>query len=229
MDLHANYFIRDIALKNRSMLEIDEALHLHYLLKECSSLAGEVVELGCYRGLTGVILRKTLDIFAPSKKLYLFDSFQGLPPKSKEDELSIPANKTTIKDNKRISEGWFATSIESVYDSFQAYNVKLPIVVPGWFSETLPKQLPESICFAHLDGDFYTSIYESLEAVYPKLVENAIVVIDDYCDPLHHEKINAYPGVKKACDAFLQDKQETISLLASRNGYQGFFIKKTPR
>lgn len=210
------------------MLELDEALNLYYLLREASRREGEVVELGCYRGLTGVILQKTIEQFAPKKELFLFDSFEGLPEKREEDLLSVEVSKAVSRDNKQIGAGWFKTSCESVYDSFAAFGAKKPIVVPGWFSDTVPKMLPKTICFAHLDGDFYSSIYDSLNGVYPRLVEGGIVVVDDYCDPTKHEKINAYPGVKRACDAFLRDKPETMQLLASRNGYQGFFIKKAP-
>jgi len=228
MPPQGNYFIREIALKNRAMLEVDEALNLYYLLMESCVFDGDVVELGCYRGLTGVILQKTLEQYAPEKQLYLFDSFEGLPEKQEPDRLLEQSSKHIVSDNRRIGKGWFSTSYESVIESFALFDTPLPHIVKGWFSETLPSNLPEKICFAHLDGDFYSSIFDSLEGIYDRLSPGGIVVIDDYCDNKFHERPNAYPGVKKACDAFLKDKPETVQLIASRNGYQGFFVKETP-
>lgn len=209
------------------MSDLDEALNITYLLHEAARVDGDVVECGCYKGMTGVLLQKTLQAAAPQKKLYLFDSFQGLPAQTKEDRLE-KGEGAAFKDNKRIGEGWFAATIEEVKESFSRYDAPLPEIIPGWFSDTLPQFLPSTICFAHLDGDFYESILCSLEHVYPRLSYGGIVVLDDYCDPVQHERINAYPGVKRACDAFFENKPETIGLLASRNGFQGFFQKQKP-
>ena len=54
-----------------------------------------------------------------------------------------------------------------------------------------------------MDGDFYTSVRESLEHVYPRLSKGAVVVVDDYCDPAVNPVYESLPGVKRACDDFL--------------------------
>lgn len=121
----------------------------------------------------------------------------------------------------------------------------MPKIVEGWFNETLHKKLPKAICFAHLDGDFYSSIKESLEAIYPRLSRGAIVVIDDFYSSRNHKKIeklinqnrysqesnrkikiqNLLPGVKKACDEFLKDKEEEIKILVAGEERQAYFKK----
>ncbi len=226
MPLLDNFFVRQIALKNRSMMDVDEALNLYYALSSVLSLPGDVVELGCYRGLTSILLQKTIEAHTSTATLFVYDSFEGLPEKSIFDEVGPEASMRIKKDNKKIGKGWFTTSIEDLKGNFSLFKTKLPIICPGWFSETLPHMLPEKIVFAHVDGDFYSSVFASLEAVYPRMVAGGIIIIDDYCDPSFHENLNAYPGVKRACDAFLKDKQEIVQLLASKNGYQGFIIKQ---
>jgi O-methyltransferase len=89
--------------------------------------------------------------------------------------------------------------------------VELPTAHPGWFRETLPKELPQKICFAHLDGDFYDSIIESLE--------------HDYCDPSVLERNNILPGAKKACDDFLAGKPEKMTVLIAGPEAHAYFRK----
>src|SRR5690349_9040266 len=48
---------------------------------------GDVVEFGCYIGTTSLFARRLLDVYGMSDKqlLYAYDSFAGLPPKSRQD------------------------------------------------------------------------------------------------------------------------------------------------
>jgi O-methyltransferase len=110
-------------------------------------------------------------------------------------------------------------------ENFKRYGLKLPEIHEGWFNETLPAGLPDQICFAHLDGDLYTSILTSLQYVYPRMPKGAICLIDDYADPSIHKGWNALPGVKKACDEYLADKPERMSLLYAGDYTHGFFRK----
>jgi hypothetical protein len=62
----------------------------------------------------------------------------------------------------------------------------------GLFSETMHFQDP--ICFAHIDCDWYESVFTSLERIVPNLVSGGIIIIDDYED---------WSGCRKAVDDFL--------------------------
>ena len=55
------------------------------------------------------------------------------------------------------------------FRDFRKYDLPLPVIHKGWFENTLPTELPAQIAFAHLDGDFYSSIAVSLRYVYPKM------------------------------------------------------------
>lgn len=73
----------------------------------------------------------------------------------------------------------------------------------------------------------YTNpILVSLEYVYPRLTKGAICLIDDYGDPsINPLGWNKLPGVKKACDEYLADKQENVSLLYAGDYTHGYFRK----
>ncbi len=91
--------------------------------------------------------------------------------------------------------------------TFARYERRLPHIHAGWFSETLPRDLPDRVAAAYFDGDFYDSIMASLEAVWPRLSPNGLILIDDYADLERSPRAwSKLPGVKAACDDFFADK-----------------------
>lgn len=204
-------------------------VNLYFLLSHVlqNEVPGEVVELGCYRGFTGILFQKTLDAYSSCKELHLFDSFSGLPPKSEKDrwESSENMRRCDFLDNQRVGEGWFESAKEEVIENFRENGCRIPFLHEGWFEETLPKSLPEKVCFAHLDGDFYDSTLSGLEEVYPRLQPGGVLVLDDYCDEAIHGKKSALPGVKRACDEFFLDKPESPQVLWAISDYQACVTK----
>lgn len=194
---------------------IEQAVNIYHLLTQTVLLKipGDIVELGSYDGTTSVLMQKTLDQLKSKKKIHVYDSFEGLPEKDKKDGDTV------------FFAGSCETQKENLIENFKRHKTKLPTIHEGWFKDTLPKGLPKQISFAHLDGDFYSSILESLIYVYPKLSKGAIVIIDDYCDPKVHDVNNILPGVKKACDEFFKDKKEKVGVLLAGNEAHGYFRK----
>jgi O-methyltransferase len=202
---------------NNDMLNLERGINIYHLLNQVLVLnvPGDVVEAGCYEGLTSIIMQKTLDQSNSKKRLHVYDSFEGLPEKQKKDGKTILFRKGFLKTKKDI-----------LLDNFRKFDARPPEIHVGWFKDTLPTQLPKKICFAHLDGDFYSSIKESLESIYPRLSKNAIVVIDDYCDPKVNNIWNELPGVKRACDEFFKNKKEKVSVLLAGKSSHGYFRKQ---
>ena len=202
---------------NKDMMNVERGINIYRLLSQVLTLKvpGDVVEAGCYEGLTSILMQKTLGQFKSKKGLHVYDSFEGLPEKHEKDGKSLLFRKGFLKTKKGI-----------LIENFKKFNVRLPEIHVGWFKDTLPTQLPKKICFAHLDGDFYSSIKESLENIYPRLSKNAIVVIDDYCDPKVSKVRNELPGVKKACDEFFKNKKENVHALIAGKSSHGYFRKE---
>ena len=219
------------------MLSLEQGINIHLLLTQIIlvDIPGDVVELGCWNGQSAVLIQKTLDLYDSQKKLHVYDSFEGLPEPHERDE------------DTYFKKGWCTTGQENLHRVFKTFDTRLPEIHPGWFNDTLADELPEKIAFAHMDGDFYTSIKESLDHTYHRLSAGAIVVIDDYCEPdiqkntvaqvINNryrrefeqrviDKPNALPGVKSACDEFFQDKPEQVSALFAGIAPHGFFRKQ---
>ncbi len=197
-----NYFIESLFEKNRTMQTREQMLNLYYLLRETLSLPGEVVELGTYRGLTAILLQKTLRQAGSLKKVHVYDSFEGLGEKREEDLVTSEEHMRRVDflDNRRIKKGWFSSPLEALKDQFASFKEPLPEIHVGFFEKTLPQELPDQISFAHLDVDFYLATKIALEAILPRMVKGSILVVDDYCNLSVHPRQNTFPGVKQACD-----------------------------
>jgi O-methyltransferase len=194
---------------------VEQRINMYHLASQVIAydVDGDFVEVGCNEGQSAVLIKKVIDSQGSSKKLHVYDSFEGLP--------SIGAI-----DGSTYKKGDLATSEDVLRRNFALHGLDLPEIHKGWFEDTLPVSLPGKICFAHLDGDLYESIMVSLRFVYDRLSSGAICLIDDYCDKaINPQGWDYLPGVKKACDEFLSDKPEEISYIYSGVFTHGFFRK----
>jgi O-methyltransferase len=162
-----------------------------YLLDAINNnIEGDVVEFGCYVGESSKYLRKTLDVTKSyNKTLHVYDSFEGLPPLSQWEE------------NTNWIPGTLNTTEEVLIENFKANNLKPPIITKGWFKDIPHYKIPDKICFAFLDGDFYDSIYDSLKKIYDKVTDGGYILFHDYERP-------DLPGVKKAIEDFFTTRGE---------------------
>ncbi len=200
------------------MTNVEQRMNLYHFIAQVLAygVPGDLVELGCNAGESSVLIRKVMDTFDAGRKFHVYDSFEGLPPKSSEDGQSVLG----------FEGGALKTARESLFENFRRYSLQLPEIHQGWFEDTLPTELPDEICFAYLDGDFYQSILVSLQHVYPRLSRGAICLIDDYADPsIYPDCWNELPGVKKACDEFFADKPEKVAYIYSGHYSHGYFRK----
>lgn len=180
---------------NRLLLEIPldtmmlNEKHVHTILG-CmlwvleKGIPGDIVELGCNAGNMAIYGQQMAQLYG--RKYHAYDSFEGLPPHTNLDEAP----------ERTAQGGDLAVSQEQFEAYFVKNGIQLPVIHKGWFHQ---QQYPRQIAFAFFDGDFYNSILTSWLMVYPKLAPGAMVCVHDYgFAPL--------PGVKLACDEFLQDK-----------------------
>lgn len=148
---------------------------------------GDVVEFGCYVGESSKYLMKTLLEIGSEKKLFIYDSFEGLPDLSKWEENS----------------GWrprtLKTTEEVLIKNFSQNNLPIPFIHKDWFKNIPHYKIPQKICFAFLDGDFYDSIYDSLEKIFDKVSDGGHILFHDY-------ERNDLPGVRAAIEDFLQKR-----------------------
>ncbi|MEX2498864.1 MAG: protein arginine N-methyltransferase [Wenzhouxiangellaceae bacterium] len=123
----------------------------------CAPARGAVVECGVFHGRTASLLAR----WAPQRRVFGFDSFQGLPEAWSGHE---PAG--SYSTGGRLPE--------------VPQNVELRA---GWFDQTLPEfaaGLDQPIALLHVDCDLYTSAAQVLSALGPCLAPGTVVVFDEY-------------------------------------------------
>jgi O-methyltransferase len=205
-----NYLNKIMTFHNKqvdsSIIDINQVRKLvEYLLDTIENkIEGDVVELGCYVGESSKYLMNTLVETNSDKKLYVYDSFEGLPDLSKWE----------------MNTGWrprtLVTSQDVLTDNFIQNNLPTPIITKGWFRDIPEDKLPEKISFAFLDGDFYDSIYDSLVKVYDRVVDGGYIFFHDY-------KRNDLPGVEAAIKDFFELRgieNNVIEVVSQVGGYK---------
>ena len=174
---------------NNDQVSREETDKILEVAKKCLVVAGDLVELGCYRGDTSLMLAEL--IRGSDKKLWIYDSFEGLPEKLEQDQSVVGEN---------FKAGELLVTKREVKERFLRSGLPVPIIKKAWFNELDFTDLPPKICFAFLDGDFYQSIKDSLRLVEPFMAEGSVIMVHDY-------KNEALPGVAKAVDEWKKDKR----------------------
>ena len=157
-----------------------------------ADMPGNFVECGVAAGGSTALLAYVIKSKSKQpRKIYAFDSFEGMPaPTDADTHQGIPAEET----------GWgsgtcFATE-ESVMEICNALNVS-DIVEPvkGYFQETLPYARNQigPVALLHMDGDWYDSTRVILANLYDNVITNGFIQVDDY---------GHWEGCKKAIKEF---------------------------
>jgi O-methyltransferase len=143
-------------------------------------IPGDLLEAGVWRGGATILMRAVLAVHGVSdRQVWVCDSFEGLPP---PDAVNFPQD--IPEDLSAVEE--LAVSQAQVRSNFARYDLldDQVVFVEGWFKDTLATVPVESLAVLRLDGDYYESTIQILEALYDKVVPGGFVIVDDYgCIP----------------------------------------------
>jgi len=107
---------------------------------------GDFVECGTYKGGSAAMLSTMLP---PSRHLWLYDSFQGMPQVTERDgEGAKSAVGKCVAAEKDVIE---ALNVFGLPDS--QYTIR-----EGWFKDTFKEPLPQKDELLHCDADWYASV-----------------------------------------------------------------------
>lgn len=149
-----------------------------------SLLRGDVAEAGVYTGGLLAFLARML----PEKMVYGFDSWEGLPEPTPEDERAlVKASGVVEKGRLKVD---MPIRIPKLYPNVTLYK--------GWFKDTLNKVADRTFCLVHVDCDFYSGAKQCIDFFYPRMVDGGFMIFDDYC--------SVHKGIIKAVDEFFGDR-----------------------
>lgn len=160
-----------------------------------NDVAGDLAELGVYRGNSAAVLAHYARHYR--RQLWLFDTFEG-----------FDAQDLVGADQARPVE--FAdTSLKAVRDLVGEDDVRF---IRGRFPQSIPAELDGSrLCLAHIDCDLYEPAKAGLEFFYPRLSPGGLLVVHDYANPW-------WDGIKRAVDEFCRGIPERPLLFGDKSG-----------
>ncbi len=183
----------DSLLKEKLISNQVSVIEIREILTEISEvitsgLQGAICEFGCYAGTTSLLISKFLEKSQTNKKLYVYDSFEGLPEKGSKDSSSVGIE---------FKPGELEFSKKDFINNYKKARVRLPIINKGWFSDLRDADLPPKVALAFLDGDYYSSVLDPLNLIKDKLEVGSVVIVDDYLNP-------KLPGASRALDEWVK-------------------------
>jgi O-methyltransferase len=137
---------------------------------------GDYLEFGVYIGTSLACMHRVADELGLRElRLVGFDSFEGLPAHAREDEAGM------------WEPGSFASDEESTRRNLMREGVDWSrvVLVPGWFDETLTPATADAhgirkASVVMFDCDLYASTRQALEFTLPLIVDEAVLVFDDW-------------------------------------------------
>lgn len=155
-----------------------EGAYILKALRDTQAVAGDWCEYGVATGRTSALLAQAIK---PPRKLWLYDSFEGLPaPHASKDVLitdlynkgSMEAYQGMLSFPEQIVRGELA-SVRPGDDWFR--------ITKGWITaESLKTTSPAQIAFAYLDMDFYQSTLDVLLMLVELMPKGGVAIVDDY-------------------------------------------------
>jgi hypothetical protein len=148
-------------------------------LNKTIEIDGDICEFGVAQGKTSKLI--AYFIKETNKKLFLFDSFQGLPKPSEKDQLK---DDIFNLGNMKRYQGKMSHAENKVINELKSINFnndKL-IINKGFFNEEskINMKLPKAVSFAFLDFDFYQPTLDGLNYLNNVLNVGGIIIVDDY-------------------------------------------------
>lgn len=145
------------------------------VVKDCAVIPGALAEVGVYRGANALRMARA----GAPKKMFLFDTFSGIPQKGEFDKHEV---------------GDFAdTDLESIMKAFAFEDIDAEFRV-GVFPETT-RNIRSTFSVVHLDGDQYEVTFAGLRYFWPLMERRGVIILDDY-------GWENCPGVEKALTEF---------------------------
>jgi len=179
-----------------------------------AGLPGDVVECGVWRGGSMQAAAWTLLACGDSSRhLYLFDTFEGMPPPTDDDRRAADGSSAAdlLEQRDKSHAVWAYAGLDDVREAMAetTYPADRVHFVQGMVEDTVPAGAPEQIAVLRLDTDWYASTRHELEQLYPRLVPGGVLILDDY---------GHWEGARKATEEFLASLDDSLLLLPMATG-----------
>jgi O-methyltransferase len=153
------------AVEGHTLVDVSRCHELWSLARQATSVDGDVLEVGVWRGGTGAVLARAVQ--SSGKRVFLADTFAGVV-------------KAGSKDNAYIGGEHSDTSEEAVETLLKSLGVTNTVLLKGMFPETNAERVSDQLALVHIDVDVYESARAILRWSLPRLSAGGVIVFDDY-------------------------------------------------
>jgi O-methyltransferase len=172
-------------------------------------VAGDIVETGVCNGGSAALLGAAIKDWGAAgagRTLWLYDSFEGMPP-------------TVDKDGAGAREAIGAAkgTLDSVLAALNTVGFPRDeaLIRVGLFESTFQQPLPRQVALIHVDCDWYEPVLLTFRTFYDRIPDGGAIVMDDF---------GTWEGSREAFYEFCEERK--IRPLLERIGYsQAFWIK----
>jgi hypothetical protein len=212
------------AVEGLTMTSMERRYHLVQAVRHIAKhrIPGAFVECGVWRGGSMMLMAQTLKQCGDeSRDLYLYDTFEGMPPPTERDkDLNGRPAATRLEADEQAKDAshvWAIASLEEVKRHMMrvSYPPDRIHYVIGKVESTIPGTMPPCISLLRLDTDWYESTAHELRHLYPLVSSGGVVIIDDY---------GYWQGARRAVDEFIASSLDRV-LLHRIDGTGRAFVK----
>ncbi len=188
-------------IKPFTMVEVERCYALYqsvqYIIR--NNIPGDFVECGVWKGGSAMLMALTLAAAGiADRKIYLYDTFEGMAKPGEMDGEDEKAEWESYKVTDTFSKMCYApieeVKVNMISTGYPASNI---ILVKGKVEDSVPATISANISLLRLDTDWYDSTKHELQYLYPLLVKNGVLLVDDY---------GAWQGARKAVDEYFSDQ-----------------------
>lgn len=155
------------AVEGSTLVDQYKSYELWEQLGQLGHLQGDVLEVGVWRGGTGVLMARRAQQLGMDARIFLCDTFEGVA--------NAGENDPWYKGGEHSD-----TSPEHVRGLAAELGVEVELLVGIFPDDTAARVETRTFRLAHIDVDVYDSARATLEWVWPRLVVGGVVVWDDY-------------------------------------------------
>jgi O-methyltransferase len=162
-----------VSVSGHTLVDLYRCWNLWHLVGQVAKSAGphdHFVEIGVWRGGTGILMARAMASHGLGRPIYLCDTFQGV-------------TKTGANDPHYRGGEHADTSVDVVLSLAKALGLRSANyeIFTGVFPEQMPSKLQAgNFAFAHIDVDAYQSARDCFAAIWPRMIPGGVVVFDDY-------------------------------------------------
>ena len=185
-------------------------------------IEGDFAEFGVWKGgcAFGLGLIQRAIFGKVVRPVWMFDSFEGLPPVDERDGPAAAQYQRDVKspayyDNCKADFG------EAVLNrSSFGFSDAEAILIQGWFEDTLPRHMTtvqqRRLALLRVDCDWYAPVKFVLEQVDPAVTQGGLVILDDYY---------SWDGCSRATHDFLSQRDHAYRLREVGDGLASYYFK----